>query len=509
MIRRLTTVTMAAVIAVAAGAPAAMAVPPNASIPLPADSPWHVPLDTTYFQDDTSDAGLQQGEPYACGSRSMWKTVWYRLTGAGGSVRISTNASYTTFDTVVAVYEATADGRPATQVACNDDVSTNNYRSDLTTALAAGRDYLVQIGGCFQCASSSGGTTPDSGNLSITFLANDARAAAETLAAGHVVTRSNWFAGLENGEISSCGGAAYGATTWFRFTSPAKGTATFVASGANTAISIYRGGEGTPIACDAPTTPGTLGARRTVDVGAGDYLLQVGGRDAGGGPALSTAINVSVEYAQDTDADDDGEADATDCAPNDASRRHGAKDIYDNGIDEDCNGRDFLDFDGDGHDKRPQGDDCDDRNPKIHPGQPDTRGNRIDENCNGKMEPGALRVSIDLKANRHSPGRLIFGRLRVDRVKRGYRISVKCKGGAGCPRRPLTKKIRRGRDFQSNYTFGQVLANGAHFDVAVTWPRRNMTGILKRFAVKHGKLRQSVCDLVPKTAAGRSFRRRC
>lgn len=509
MIRRLTTATVAAAIALAMGAPATMAAPGNASYPVASDSPFHVPLDTTYFQQDTSEAGLQQDEPFACNGQSMWKTVWFRLTGAGASVHISTEVGYTNYDTIVAVYTATADGSPGTMVGCDDDTASS-YKSDLNVNLAAGRDYLVQIGGCYKCSNPQG-PTPDSGNLSITFLGNDARATPETLTPGRTVTRSNWFATVDATETQSCGAAPYGATVWFRFSSPAKGTATFITSGANTVVSIYRAGDAAPMACSAETTPGTLGARRTVDVGAGDYLLQVGGRGAGSAAELSTTINVSVEFAQDLDLDDDGEPDATDCAPNDPARHHGAEDVYNDGIDQDCSGRDFLDFDRDGHEKRPQGDDCDDHNRAIHPGQPDKRGNRIDENCNGINEPGALRVNIDLKANRHSPGKLIFGRLRVDRVKRGYRIDVKCTGGAkrGCPRRALTKKIRRGRDFQSNYTFARVLSNGAHFDVAVTWPGQNMTGTVKRFRVKRGKLRQSVCDLVPRTDAGRTFRRRC
>src|SRR4051812_38608349 len=148
-----------AVAALGMSAASAEAVPPNASYPVP--GPYHVPLDTTYFQQNTSDAGVQPGEPTACGGVSMTKTVWFHLTGAGSSVRISTEDGFTTYDTVVAVYEAKGDGTPGTLVDCGDDTQAT-YKSDLRVPLAAGREYLVQIGGCDRCTARGGGFTPDS-----------------------------------------------------------------------------------------------------------------------------------------------------------------------------------------------------------------------------------------------------------------------------------------------------------------------------------------------------------
>ena len=62
-----------------------------------------------------------------------------------------------------------------------------------------------------------------------------------------------------------------------------------------------------------------------------------------------------------TDADGDGAPPGLDCDDGNPMRFAGAPDLPSNGIDEDCDGKDFVnpDVDGDGY-KRP--DDCNDRN---------------------------------------------------------------------------------------------------------------------------------------------------
>ena len=66
----------------------------------------------------------------------------------------------------------------------------------------------------------------------------------------------------------------------------------------------------------------------------------------------------------------------------------GAAEVFDNGVDENCDGRDNpnLDVDRDGF-ARPL--DCDDGNAAVRPTAPEIRGNAVDENCDKRAEPFA------------------------------------------------------------------------------------------------------------------------
>ena len=73
-------------------------------------------------------------------------TVWYTVAGTGGEITIDTAGSE--FDTVLGVY--TSDGSAFTQVACVDDVVTEEggtLQAALTFASDAGVTYFVQAGG--------------------------------------------------------------------------------------------------------------------------------------------------------------------------------------------------------------------------------------------------------------------------------------------------------------------------------------------------------------------------
>jgi hypothetical protein len=72
------------------------------------------------------------------------------------------------------------------------------------------------------------------------------------------------------------------------------------------------------------------------------------------------------------DADSDGVCAEDDCNDNYNLAYEGATEIPYNGLDEDCDGEDLVDYDNDGHDADfVGGDDCNDGNPEVYPGAPE------------------------------------------------------------------------------------------------------------------------------------------
>ena len=97
--------------------------------------------------------------------------------------------------------------------------------------------------------------------------------------------------------------------------------------------------------------------------------------------------DILAECERGIDGDGDGFAlPGTDCNDANAAIRPGAAEIFGNGVDEDCNGRDDVNRDADG-DGFAVPLDCDDANAAIRPGALEVRGNAVDENCDRSADP--------------------------------------------------------------------------------------------------------------------------
>jgi Putative metal-binding motif/RTX calcium-binding nonapeptide repeat (4 copies) len=163
---------------------------------------------------------------------------------------------------------------------------------------------------------------------------------------------------------------------------------------------------------------------------------------AGNDQALNDFIDIIAECERGIDGDNDGFSSAVDCNDAAANVFPGAREIFENGIDEDCDGRDNvnLDRDGDGF-ARPV--DCNDGNARIRPGAREIRGNKVDENCDQRAAP--FRQLATVVSNRWvvSQGSTRLLTLVVRNAPKGARIVFRCKGD-GCPiNRPRRRTVRR------------------------------------------------------------------
>jgi hypothetical protein len=435
-------------------------------------------------------AGVQAGEPLTSGTDRcdgvlMDRTVWFRFVGDGQPVTVSSagshpipptgNAPFDQIDTVLAVYkDPGADplsGIPrmpsaADRVACNDDAVANTVLTSAKTfQSAAGQAYLVQVGACSGCTFSGTPTTRE-GRIQVEAFSrppNDEPAAATPLPLGVALNADNRFATAD--PVPDCFGA-YGSTVWFAFDAPRAGDATFnVVSDFGAVVAVHR--EGSPRPC-ARSAGGS--ANLPVRVSGGRYLVEVGGADGATGTFVITA-SFTPDYDLDGDKEN-GRPVGNDCRDDDPAINSAAVDVFDNGVDENCDGVDAQNPDRDG-DGTLNTDDCSPLDPRIHPGAKDAPENGVNEDCKGGDAQFQLLPTSPRAFFGRAPGGYTVVKLSLRDVPKGLRIEIRCRATRGCAakRRTVTRATRKRRASYAlpRFTSG-ALPRGSVLEIRVSKP---------------------------------------
>ncbi len=166
---------------------------------------------------------------------------------------------------------------------------------------------------------------------------------------------------------------------------------------------------------------------------------------AGTDTVTNDFTDIIAECENGTDGDNDGFNSRVDCNDVNAAIRPGAPEVFGNGVDEDCNGRDDVNRDGDG-DGFAIPVDCDDSRAAIRPGALEVRGNSIDENCDSRAEP--WRVVPALVSNRWAVlgSRTRLQALVVRVAPKGAVVRLSCRGSS-CPfKRAQRRTVARDLD---------------------------------------------------------------
>jgi len=216
------------------------------------------------------------------------------------------------------------------------------------------------------------------------------------------------------------------------------------------------------------------------DLPIGKRTFRVRAVDAAGNADATPAAR---SWTITADLDRDGFAIGDqDCDDSDPNVRLGAREILDDGIDQDCDGVDQKDLDRDRDGFLVGVQDCDDSDPSVHRGAQDIPRNRKDEDCergDAPFDEVPSRIAISYRG---TPAGLRVKQLVVRRVLADATIQLRCTG-RGCPFKIKTFTIRKARARISLHRHfkGRVLRPRAVIEVRVTAPER--LGRVRRYSV--------------------------